>query len=172
MVLDSTLQKKIYSLAKKPELFPNFGHLTPHVTPRGQTNSGGPQFRPKWVRITRRSPHYYGHYMRYNVMRIFISLFLRLSALLKRGISLTHLGILTPGSLHPLIFAKHASTLGCTASINEQGDCAILGDLLALGNSRLPSVDGQQVRPTLVGSQGAGACPKHNLFAFMITSLN
>jgi hypothetical protein len=53
-----------------------------------------------------------------------------------------------------------------------QGDCAILGDLLALGNSRLPSVDGQQVRPTLVGSQGAGACPKHNLFAFMITSLN
>ncbi len=38
-----------------------------------------------------------------------------------------------------------------------QGDCATLGDLLVLGNSRLPSVDGHQERPTLIGSQGAGA---------------
>lgn len=53
-----------------------------------------------------------------------------------------------------------------------QGDCATLDNLIALGNSRLSSVDGHQERPTLIGSQGAGACPKYTPFVFKITLPN
>ena len=51
-----------------------------------------------------------------------------------------------------------------------QGDCAMLGNLLALGNSRLAAVDGQRNGPMLDGSQGDGACPRHNPFVSKITS--